>query len=70
MELKRRVNDAMLINDDNVIGFEFEGYKVKFEDGEIRLYGNSGRVEHYCKINEFVRKPNKQFRNMMRAICR
>lgn len=69
VELKRRVNDAMLINDDNVVGFEFEGYKVKFEDGEIRLYGNSGRVEYYCKINDFVHKPNAQLRNMMRAIC-
>ena len=67
MELKRKTSDAALINDDNVTGFEFGEYKVVFEDGEIKLLGHSGIVDH-CKINDFVRRPNAQFRGLMRSM--
>ena len=68
-ELKRVTGDAALINDDSISGFEFGNYKVIFEDGEIKLFDKTGMLDH-CKINEFIRKPNAQFRRLMRVMNR
>ena len=67
VELKRKTSEAALIDDENITGFEFEGYKVIFEDGEIKLFGKEGMVNH-CQINDFVRYPNAQFRELMRSM--
>lgn len=66
-ELKRVAGDAALINDDSVTGFEFGNYKVIFEDGEIKLFNQKGMVEH-CRINDFIRRPNAQFRGLMKSM--
>jgi len=62
-ELKRVAGDASLINDDSVTGFAFGNYKVIFENGEIKLFGQVGMLDH-CRINDFIRSPNAQFRAM------
>ena len=64
---KRVISDAALINDDKVTRFEFGSYRVIFEDGEIKLFGETGMIDH-CRINDFIRKPNAQFRGLMRAL--
>ena len=66
-ELKRVVSDAALINDDKVTRFEFGSYRVIFEDGEIKLFGEMGMIDH-CRINDFIRRPNAQFRGLMRTM--
>ncbi len=66
-ELKRVTSDASLINDDRMTGFEFGAYKVIFEEGEIKLFDQTRMVDH-CSINDFIRKPNAQFRGLMRAM--
>ena len=66
-ELKRVVSDASLINDDKVTRFEFGTYRIIFEEGEIKLFSETGMVDH-CRINEFIHSPNAQFRRLMRAM--
>lgn len=59
--------DAVLINDDSVTGFEFGDYKVIFEYGEIKLFDQTGLLEH-CTINDFIRKPNAEFRGLKKRM--
>lgn len=66
-ELKRVASDAALINDDQATGFSFGDYRVIFEEGEIRLFDQTGMLEH-CKINDFIHRPNAEFRELMRAM--
>ncbi len=66
-ELKRVVSNAALINDDKGTRFKFGIYQVIFEDGEIKLFVEAGMIAH-CQINDFIRKPNAQFRGLMRAM--
>ena len=64
-ELKRYVNDASVINeDDRPIGFAFGNHKVLFQDGEIKMIQN-GRMITQCKVNDFIHRPNAMFRDMM-----
>lgn len=64
-ELKRYVNDASVINEDDCpIGFAFGDHKVLFQDGEIKLIHNR-RMITQCKVNDFIRHPNAMFRDMM-----
>ena len=64
-ELKRYVNDASVINeDDRPIGFAFGNHKVLFQDGEIKMIQN-GRMIAQCKVNDFIHRPNAMFRDMM-----
>ena len=67
-ELKRVAADAALINDDSVTGFELENYKVVFEDGEIKLFGKEGMLDHR-RINDFNHRPNAVFRELMKQIA-
>lgn len=66
-ELKRKVSDAALINDDRATGFSFGEYRVIFEDGKIKLFGQAGMIDH-CKINDFIHRPNAEFRELMRVM--
>lgn len=66
-ELRRVAGDAALINDDSVTGFEFGDYKVIFEDGEIKLFGQTGILER-CRINDFIRRPNAEFRGLKKRM--
>lgn len=66
-ELKRKAGDAALINDDQATGFSFGEYRVIFEDGEIKLFGQTGMIDH-CRINDFIHRPNAEFRGLMRAM--
>ena len=66
-ELRRVAGDAVLINDDSVTSFEFGNYRVIFEDGEIKLFDQTGLLEH-CRINDFIRKPNAEFRGLKRRM--
>lgn len=66
-ELKRVSGNAALINDDRGMGFGFGDYRVLFEDGEIELFNKEKRLAS-CKINSFVKRPNAEFRALMRAM--
>ena len=49
---------------DEVSGFEFEGTKIVFEAGEIRLMdGKKNPVT--IQVREFERRPNAEFRRVM-----
>jgi hypothetical protein len=62
-ELKRRVKDVDYKSDE-VSGFEFEGKKIVFEAGEIRLMdGKKNPVT--IQVREFERRPNAEFRRVM-----
>ena len=59
-ELKRRVKDVDYKSDE-VSGFEFEGKKIVFEAGEIRLMdGKKNPVT--IQVREFERRPNAEFK--------
>ena len=59
--------DAALINDSGARGFAFGEYRVIFEEGEIKLFGQDGMLDH-CEINKFIHRPNAEFRGLMRAM--
>ena len=62
-ELKRRVKDVDYKSEE-VSGFEFEGKKIVFEAGEIRLMdGKKNPVT--IQVREFERRPNAEFRRVM-----
>lgn len=62
-ELKRRVKEVDYKSDE-VSGFEFEGKKIVFEGGEIRLMdGKKNPVS--IRVREFERRPNAEFRRVM-----
>ena len=62
-ELKRRVKEVDYKSDE-VSGFEFEGKKIVFEGGEIRLMdGKKNPVT--IRVREFERRPNAEFRRVM-----
>ena len=66
-ELKRVFGDAAMINDSDVHGFVFGEYRVIFEEGEIKLFGQAGMIDH-CEINDFIHCPNAKFRGLMRSM--
>ena len=68
VELKRRVGNAALINDDSITGFEVGDYRVIIEDGEIKLFGLTG-ILNQCSINSFIRRPNAELRGLMQAMA-
>lgn len=69
-ELKRHTSEANIIRDDNrPQGFEFGRHKVLFQDGEIKLI-QDGKLFSQCKIADFMKRPNAEFRLMMRMMGR
>jgi len=67
-ELKRFVNYSSIINEDNrPMGFAFGEHKVLFQDSKISLIGK-GRVISQTDVQSFIKHPNAEFRNMIKAI--
>ena len=62
-ELKSRVKDVDYRRDE-VSGFMFEGRKVVFEAGEIRLMDGK-KNPMTIQVREFERRPNAEFRRIM-----
>lgn len=68
-ELKRFVNHASVINeDDRPIGFAFGENHVLFQDGKIQLIRN-GQILSQGNVQAFIRHPNAEFRNLMKVIA-
>lgn len=69
-ELKRFVTDASVINDDDrPQGFAFGDHKIVFQDGKIKLI-RDGRMITQCEVKAFMRRPNAEFREMMKMMKR
>ena len=67
-ELKRYISSASIINDEEgPTGFLFGQNRIVFQSGEIRLI-QQGRMITQCKVADFIRRPNAQFRDLMRKI--
>ena len=61
--------DASIINDedDRPLGFAFGDHKILFQDGEIKLIQKE-RMISLCTVSDFIRRPNIEFRGMMKAM--
>ena len=69
-ELKRYATDINVINDEDIPrGFLFENHKVLFQDGEIKII-HDGSMITQCKVSDFLRRPNSEFREMMKMMRR
>ncbi len=68
-ELKRFVNQASIINDNDEVpvGFAFGEHRVLFQDGKIKLIHNMESVAQ-SEIKNFIRRPNAEFRGLMKGI--
>ena len=68
-ELKRFVMDASIINDedDRPLGFAFGEHKILFQDGEIKLI-KEGKMVSLCTISDFMKRPNIEFRGIMKTM--
>ena len=63
-ERKKRV-EGVQFSEENVSGFEFEGKKVVFADGQITVLKGKDVAGSPVAIAEFERTPNALFRKMM-----
>ena len=70
-ELKRYVSQTSVINDNNEkpIGFAFGEYRVLFQDGKIKLIHNREIIAQ-SEVRDFIRRPNAEFRGLMKRITR
>ena len=68
-ELKRFVNQTSVINDSNEkpVGFAFGDHRVLFQDGKIKLIHNR-KIIAQSEIKDFIRRPNAEFRGLMKRI--
>lgn len=68
-ELKRFVNQASIINDNDEVpvGFAFGAHRVLFQDGKIKLIHNKEIIAQ-SEIKDFIRRPNAEFRGLMKRI--
>lgn len=69
-ELKRFVNQISVINDADEVpaGFAFGEHRVLFQDGKIKLIHNREIIAQ-SEIKDFVRRPNAEFRGLMKRIA-
>lgn len=63
-ELKRRTRDAVIIDDETASGFEYNGTKILFDDGQIKLIRSDELIEARS-ISEFAKRPSAVFRRLM-----
>lgn len=70
-ELKRYVNQTSFINETNEVpvGFIFGDHRVLFQDGKILLI-HDRRIVAESAIRDFIRRPNAEFRGLMRGISK
>ena len=67
-ELKRYISNPSIINDDDTPhGFAFGNTRILFQDGEIKLIQNHTMITQ-CKVSDFIRRPNAEFRDMMKKM--
>ena len=70
-ELKRFVSQTSVINDHHEVpvGFAFGEHRVLFQDGKIQLI-HQQKIVAYSEIKDFIRRPNAEFRALMKGITR
>lgn len=64
-ELKRALVDTAINDEEDSLGFSFDGFNLNFNDGKI-LVSKDGRVKFQYNMEEFSKRPNAIFRLMRR----
>lgn len=62
-ELKRALSDTAINDEEDSLGFSFDGFNLSFNDGKI-LVSKDGRVKFRYDMEEFSKRPNAVFRLM------
>lgn len=68
-ELKRAVNDTTINDRENRLGFNFGGFTLVFEDGQILISKGKQIFAKYA-ISDFSRRPNAVFQQIRRELSR
>lgn len=63
-ELKRRTDAAVINDEDQTLGFEFDNARIAFDDGQILLLSDSAIIER-CSIDEFKKRPSATIRRLI-----
>ncbi len=66
-ELKRRTDASVINEEDPASGFEVNGSRIAFENGQILVISN-GEIIEQCSISEFAKTPNMVFRRLFSVI--
>ncbi len=62
-ELKRRTSEAVISENETVTGFEYNGIRILFDEGQIKLIRDGTMIEQRS-IREFSQRPNATFRKL------
>lgn len=68
-ELKRAINDTTINDEENALGFSFDGFAVGFVDGKISVSKGTKIFAQY-EIADFSRSPNAVFRRLQKELAR
>lgn len=68
-ELKRAINDTTINDRENRLGFDFGGFTLVFEDGQI-LASKGKQIFAKYAISDFSRRPNAVFQQMRKDLSR
>ena len=68
-ELKRAINDTTINDRENRLGFDFGGFTLVFEDGQIWISKGKQIFAKYA-ISDFSRRPNAVFQQIRKEFSR
>lgn len=68
-ELKRAINDTTINDKENRLSFDFKGFTLVFEDGQI-LISKGKRIFAKYAVSDFSRHPNAVFQKMRKELSR